>query len=204
MIKGTDVSIYQPHVNWKQLVLDGFGGFSYARSCEGMVPDAMHWTHILQARAEGVPIGSYQFGHPSQNARSLAEYFVSRADWCELRLVYDMESLSQGKVPENAAEHADEWCEIVKSLTGTEPIIYSSTSYWNTMVKQLGRVVGDWWDWWCAEYDNNTPDHPATKWLYVAHQYAGNVLLAGQTSKWDLDCVYAETIDALRTIPRMP
>lgn len=214
MIRGVDVSLYQPRVDWRQLRADGFE-FFYARCCEGTVPDELHGTHLANGRAAGLVGGSYQFGHPSMDVEACAEFFLARASLIhgQLRPVLDMESLSTGddgkkRVPENAGEWTDQWCEIVKTAlmrlfpdsfgARRGPIVYASKSYWEAMCilrPSVGGPLG--WDWWNAEYVNGTPCQPKTPLPYVAHQYAGNVALAGQVGLWDLDAVYEDSLERL-------
>jgi len=190
---GVDVSQYQPHVDWSALVRDGYGSFAYARCCEGTTLDPLHAVHVLNARAAGVPIGSYQFGHPSQDCATLVAAFLAHAHLIELRPVIDMETLSDGHVPTNAASWADDWCERVKAATGLEPIIYASTSYWRTMLvlkPEIGGPLG--WDWWAAQFGGTRPP------LSIAWQERGNVALPHQVGLWDVDSVDAPDVGALR------
>lgn len=206
-VLGVDVSAFQPHVNWPQLRTDGYR-FAYARCCDGLVLDLYHDGHVANAQAVGLAVGSYQFGHPSMDVDRLATFFLEHADVTELRPVIDMETLSHGAVPENAAEWADQWCELVKAATGTEPIIYASLSYWRTMCTlkpDVGGALG--WDWWCAAYESGVghlnfadlerPPKPVGL-PYVAWQFAGNVTLPGQSGFWDVDVVLDESCDVLR------
>ena len=193
-VKGVDVSIYQRNVDWAQLRVDGFQ-FFYARACDGSSVDPTHDGHIAAGRAAGLLGGSYQFGHPSMPVEALVATFLAKASIVpgQLRPVIDMETLSEGHVPENAGEWADRWCELVKEQTGTEPIIYASTSYWTTMNHLRPSVGGPMgWDWWAAQYSINPP----TSWPWVAWQNFGDVTLSGQVGKWDLDVT--RDLDALR------
>ncbi len=194
MIRGVDVSAYNPHVNWPQLVVSGLGGFAYAKCTEQAGVDAMHTLHVLNARAAGVPIGSYCFGHPSHAAPESVDTFLAHAFLGELRPVIDMEALAAGNVvPHNAAEWADRWCEMVKAATGTEPIIYASTSYWQTLCTlkpEIGGPIG--WNWWAAQYGGKRP-HGSIAW-----QEQGDVKLAGQDGLWDIDSIDADNCDVLR------
>lgn len=206
MLLGVDVSTYQRVINWAHLVDAGIV-FAYARVADGTTVDDMYRQHTLAARAVEIPIGGYQFGHPSMDVQACADLLLATASLYELRPCVDMETLSKGVVPSNAASWADAWCEIVKRALARlypasdaamrGPLIYASTSYYNTMVTQLSTVQG--WDWWCAEYDTGKPSQPRTKWPYVAHQYAGDVPMDGQVGLWDRDAVYGETIAILRT-----
>lgn len=196
MIHGVDVSIFQPHVDWRQLRIDGFQ-FAYARACEGAYADPSHVQHIAGARAAGIAIGSYGVGHPSQDANYLADFFCTHADVSELRPVLDIETLSNGQVPTNAGPWADAWCERVKATLHVEPIIYASTFYYLEMCKQCPSLGGETgWDVWLAEYHASV-DHPP-KTPHIAWQWAGNVPLKGQQGLWDRDVVEGESIDALR------
>jgi GH25 family lysozyme M1 (1,4-beta-N-acetylmuramidase) len=216
LMRGVDVSVYQTKVDWRQLVIDGYGGFAYAKATEGAWTDGMHATHILNAVRAGVPVGSYAFGHPLQDVETSVDTFLRVVDaqhspTDRLRHVIDMESLAtddngQKIVPPNAGEWADRWCELMKFKSGSEPIIYASLFYMLEMTKQVPSVGGAaGWDFWLALY-TGSPNHPAKYQQivipqYVAHQYAGDVDLQNQVGKWDLDAVYSDNIDVLR-MPR--
>ncbi len=186
---GVDVSSYQQMVDWKQLRASGYE-FAYVRCCDGHVIDTMQDTHTVRARAASLVTGSYQYGHPSMDVLQLADFFVQHAWFDQLRPVIDMEALAVGNiVPHNAGEWADAWCERVKASAGTEPIIYSSPSYYNQMVDQHTDVGG--WDWWCAAYTQGVgviaTIPPRTKYAFVAWQNGGDVKLAGVVGQADVD-----------------
>lgn len=213
-IKGTDLSEYIAAVNWPHLITDGYGNFTTVRACDGFYKDKLHDTHVANAIANNVPVGSYQYGHPSMDVKKVAEAYLAIVDKAHaqgrdrLRHVIDMESLvttanGQKVVPDTAGEWTDAWCEIVKYETGSEPIIYASAYYAIAMMKQVPSLLGPTgWDFWCADY-TGTPTHPTTVGgltipVYLSHQYAGDVHLPNQAGLWDLDAVYDDSIDRLR------
>jgi GH25 family lysozyme M1 (1,4-beta-N-acetylmuramidase) len=201
MILGVDVSSFQPRVDWRQLRIDGCQ-FASVRCCEGLNLDSMHDTHIRDAISEGFKVGSYQVGHPSQDVTKLAEFFLKHANIIPGHLMPspDMETLAAGHVPDNAGPWTDEWCEIVKRHASVDSLIYSAPSYYLTMLAQRPSLGGPFgWDWWMAWYCGATQpkSYGGQSLTYVAHQFEGNVPLRGQVGMWDLDVVYAESIDAL-------
>ena len=195
--KGVDLSVYQQGVHYAQLRTDGFV-FAYARAYDGLVADPSHDGHVGCCRAVGIAAGSYQYLEWSSDPVAQADKFLTTATIAELRPVVDVETLSAGKaVPPDAAQRTDAWCERVKRMCGIEPIVYASLYYWRAMCGQLPSLGGaTGWDWWLADYCG--PTHPIIGQPYVAHQYAGNVPLAGQPGLWDLDCVYDDNFDVLR------
>lgn len=221
MIFGVDVSIFQSHVDWRQLRIDG-NRFFYARCTEGIVPDKTHDAHLANGRAEDLSGGSYGVGHPTQSVQELVDAFLARASLVkgQLRPVLDIETLSRGPdgklhIPDNAGAWSDAWCELVKTAlvamfpdsfgARKGPIIYASASYFLTMCAQRPSIGGPFgWDWWNADY-TGTPNHPTKLGgldlpPYVAHQFAGNVPMKGQTGLWDCDVIYdgEEGLDRLR------
>lgn len=221
MIFGTDVSFFQPRVDWKQLRIDG-NRFMYARCTEGIVPDKTHDVHLVNARNEDQAGGSYGVGHPTQKVEDLVDAFLARASLVkgQLRPVLDIETLSRGPdgkqhIPDNAGSWSDAWCEIVKTRlvqlfpdsfgARRGPIIYASASYFLTMRVQRPSIGGPFgWDWWNADYTGspNKPTKLGTADLppYVAHQFAGNVTMKGQVGYWDRDVIYddEEGLERLR------
>lgn len=209
MIRGVDVSCYQPVVDWRQLVLSGDGGFAYAKCTEATVKDSMHDRHVLGARAAGVPVGSYCFGRPDHDVAASVETFLKYAWLDELRPFLDMEALLNGKtIPPNAADWHDEWCDRVKSwaqknrpdsqLAKRGPLVYSFLSYFKTTRALKPSAFGPTgWDLMLSLPDG-TPDHPSVGLPYIAHQFACNVKMPGQVGLWDRDVVYDEGIDVLR------
>lgn len=193
MTRGVDVSEYQRAVDWPRLASDGFE-FFYARAANGLVPDKLHDAHLVNGRAAGLVGGSYQFGHPSMDVAACADFFLARASLVrgQLRPVVDMEALSEGKIPDNAAAWTDAWCERVKLAlermypesfgARRGPIVYASTSYWRAMVAMRPALGGPFgWDWWAAQYGGQQPSDS------IAWQLAGDVALAGQVGLWDVD-----------------
>ncbi len=214
MVKGTDVSSFTSVVDWRQLVIDGYGGFCYARACDGTYVDPLHGKHVTNAIINGVPIGSYQYGHPSMDLDVTVKAYLDviaqahASGRNRLRHVIDMESLvtianGQKVIPANAGAWTDAWCEIIKRETQTEPIIYASAYYAIEMAKQVPSLLGPTgWDYWCADY-TGTPNQPTHVGgleipVYVAQQYCGDVKLSGQVGLWDLDAVYNDNPDVLR------
>lgn len=200
---GVDVSAFQAQVNWAELFNLGFR-FVYARCCEGLNLDAMHEKHILASRAAGFKSGSYQFGHPSMDVEALAKFFIAHAFFDQLRPVIDMESLAtsaDGKkiVPLNAGAWCLAWCKYVQVNTGVKPIVYASTSYMQTMLRQEPELVmyldlaNDFWD---AEYHADGDYNPIKK-PCVARQYQGNVHQDGIAGLADLDVLYSSTLAPL-------
>lgn len=208
MIHGVDVSSFQRKVDWRQLRIDGFQ-FASVRCCEGLTLDSMHDIHISDAISEGFIVGSYQIGHPSQDVTKLAELFLKHAYIVpgHMKPVPDMETLSNGHVPENAGPWCDTWCEIVKEHTGVSPMPYASSSYWLSMCAQRPSLGGPFgWDWWCAAYKSgvgvcNLDDLKRPPVIngkpFVAWQWAGNITIPGQVGLWDRDVVLAESLERI-------
>ncbi len=210
MILGVDVSSYTTTVDWPQLRTNGIQ-FAYARTCDGLNEDKLYRLHTIGARNAGVAIGGYQFGHPSMNVKDCAEFFLSLVSMVELRPVVDLETLSQGHVPDNAGEWADQWCELVKAAmlslwpdsvnARRGPIVYASTSYMAVMRDQKRSAFGPTgWDWWDAEYRagvgvHGDPTQPMRAGA-IAWQYSGDVAIKGQVGLFDEDV--AADLDRLR------
>lgn len=201
MIYGVDVSSFQRNVKWAKLRQDGHE-FASVRCCEGLELDSMHDDHVKNAKSEGFLVGSYQVGHPTQDVTKLAQFFLAHAhiETGHLKPSPDMETLWNGHVPANAGTWTDEWCEIVKRITGVNSMPYASPSYWLAMCDQCPTLGGETgWDWWMAWYLGATQPktYQGQKLIYVAHQFEGNVPLAGQPGLWDRDVVYAPDLSRL-------
>lgn len=201
MLHGVDLSTFQRDVNYPELARAV--AFAYCKATDANKPDGVHWVpftdpmhekHVVALRDVGLPTGSYAFGHPTQDVNACADYFVAHAWYDQLRPVIDMEALAAGdKVPDNAGEWTEAWCVRVEAGTGTKPIIYSSSSYAQTMIQQCPALKDR--DFWIAAYPGGPqipPDHmPKVAGLppgrILAWQWTGTGTLPGIKGNADRD-----------------
>lgn len=73
--EGIDVSHYEPRVDWQAVKQSG-RSYAMAKATEGLTQiDAMFVRHRFGARAVGLPLGAYHFGHPGEDPVRQAERF---------------------------------------------------------------------------------------------------------------------------------
>jgi len=194
MINGVDVSSYNPNLDYAQLAKSGVA-FAWCKCSEGAtVLDKMHDQHTTGFRAAGVRTGSYCFGHTSQDAAATADFFLANATIDQLKPVIDMETLSQGRVPDNAGEWCLAWLERVERITGIRAIIYASTSYLAAMIKQCPALSA--YDVWLAEYHvPPSPDRLPKVTRMVAWQWSGSGTLPGAPTPIDRDVLIVDSLD---------
>ncbi|MGX9924166.1 glycoside hydrolase family 25 protein [Streptomyces sp. NPDC002248] len=160
MIKGVDVSSYQP----EQFSTSGYS-FVFVKATEGTsyINPKMK-AQAAWARKKGLLLGFYHFLHPG-NVQAQAEYFVSKCDSVGVDiLACDWESGTQG-IPSNADK--DAFLKAVKKLRPTHKVIlYTGQNLWLT--KDKTSFVQD--GLWIAQY-NDRPGQPNIKASWLFHQY---------------------------------
>lgn len=204
MIFGVDVSEYVTDVDAAQLRLSGVR-FASVKCCDASLrngiwipfTDKKHELFSDRFRAESIPTSSYCFCHPSMDLRSLMDYFIAHAYYDQLLLALDLESLSHGQVPDNAGKWTLDAWSYIGDKTGDAPLVYASTSYMRTMIRQCPDLKTV--KIWLAEYHGSaapdSPPHP--EFDYVAWQFAGDVKMAGVTGMVDRDVVFEEDLSEL-------
>lgn len=199
MLNLVDLSTFQRRVRYSELATAVAGGWIKATDARkhgaAWFPfvDEMHEDHHRGLRSAGRPTGSYCFGHPTQDVNQSADFFVQHSFFDQLRPVIDMESLADGNaIPPNAGDWTAAWLARVRMDSGVEPMVYASSSYAETMIRQCPSLRDV--DHWIAAYPGamTPPDHmPTVRGLLAARvlawQWTGTGRLPGIDGNADRD-----------------
>lgn len=160
-----DASNNQSSINVSALKKAGAGAL-YHKVSEGSSFVDKYWhARRVAARAAGMPVGGYHFGHPKNNPVKEADFFLAHYGppprRGELRPCLDIE-VTDGR----PAAHVHDWvrafCVRVHAKLGVWPTIYASESY----VKAWGleALPGPKW---VAKYAASEPGVKWDAWQYT-------------------------------------
>ncbi len=138
---GIDVSSYQGHPDWSAIAGSGIT-FAWAKATEGTsITDADFVYNMTNAKANGIPIGAYDFVHPNLNtpAQEAAHFWAvagpyMKADGLSFMPMLDFEVFSGVTGASTYSEWANLWCSNVVALAAaagvkTKPCIYTSACH---------------------------------------------------------------------------
>jgi len=189
MIKGIDVSKWEPVIDW-QKVADQNIRFVFVKASQGAYKDTSFSTHWKNSKGV-MPRGAYHFYYPWTDPKRQAEAFYDALDddWGELPFVVDIEAYKDRDAPYFGWKRWYDYLERLKELAPSKEImIYTGFYYW----KDYGPA---WWDLprhtyfaqyplWLASYSQYTPEQSKyiplrgwNEWLFW--QYDENEILDG-------------------------
>jgi GH25 family lysozyme M1 (1,4-beta-N-acetylmuramidase) len=148
---GTDVSSYQPTVDWLKCKTNGIA-FAYTKATEGTgYTDSTMVSHINGAVAQGIPIGMYHYARPdlhtnitgASSADSEAQHFLDVAGpyiqtggkYLIPMLDWEAPGITNTTLSQPASSQwVNEWCYYVSNYAKTKGItmkcmVYSGTWY---------------------------------------------------------------------------
>lgn len=160
MIKGLDVSVHNPTIDWNKVKSAGYE-FVYIKHSQGVgAIDKMFAVHFTNAKSAGLKVGLYHFATLNNqdevvDAKQEAEFFISQTKHIDADLlpVIDVEtnevSLTQSEI--------EAWIETYYRGLGDKCILYSGSWFLNANLQanhRLGRIP-----LWLSSYplDKNTP-----------------------------------------------
>lgn len=159
MIKGLDVSVHNPTVDWGKLKKAGFE-FAYIKHSQGVgAVDKMFAIHFSNAKAAGLKVGLYHFATLNNldevtDAKAEAEFFLNQTKHVDADLlpVIDVETNEVSLTP----AEVEAWIETYYKALGEKCILYSGSWFLNANLApthKLGRIP-----LWLSSYplDKNT------------------------------------------------
>ncbi|MBX3596834.1 MAG: glycoside hydrolase family 25 protein [Rhizobiaceae bacterium] len=189
-VHGTDVSKYQPHVDWQAAREAGIS-FAFIKATEGgdRVDDKFreHWNN---ARAAGVPRGAYHFYYFCRPAAEQAAWFIRNVprEKGALPPILDMEwnpdspSCKLRPPAETVRREMKIFLDIVERHYGKKPVIYTSIDFFDD--NNLSTFHG--YRYWLRSVAGHPSEkygsHPFTFW-----QYTGTGVVPGIRGKVDIN-----------------
>jgi lysozyme len=223
-VKGIDVSIYDPVVNWAKVRAQGYR-FVYVRASYGVenkqtLMDAMFPSHWAGAKNAGMLRGAYHYLRAAQDgAKQAAEFLkIVKPEKGDLPPALDLEQYFNESATRNQfMDNAEAFLSKVKLETGITPMVYSRASFLKEKVCQANGVAPTWaskylvWDaHWTYAYENVQPLQAAGWPAYTFWQYSGEKEhLDGITNQYgtpiavDLD-VFKGTLEDLQKLAGAP
>lgn len=135
-VLGVDAASFQYDLNWADIKADGYT-FAYEKAVQGTYYTNSYWSYnISQAKANGIPIGSYDFADFGDDPTSSANYFWNEikstvsGDGLTLEPMLDAEKYQTG----NEDSWIATWSSVLVADAKTagitiQPIVYTYQSW---------------------------------------------------------------------------
>ncbi|MGB3501429.1 MAG: GH25 family lysozyme [Mesorhizobium sp.] len=189
-VHGTDVSKYQPMVDWPTKRVNKIN-FVFIKATEGgdRVDDRFH-EHRAGARAAGIPYGAYHFFYFCRPASEQAAWFIQNVprEKGMMPPVLDMEwnhlspSCKLRPPPETVRAEMRVFLGIVERHYGKRPIIYTDPKFFEENGLEAFRGYPFWL--------RSTAGHPSEKYgphPFVFWQYTGTGIVPGIRGDADIN-----------------
>ena len=135
-VQGIDVSVWQGGINWGS-VKDAGVKYAYARATNGTkIIDSTFDKNWAGMKNNGILRGAYQFFRPGQDAVAQANLILQRMGPLgptELPPMIDVEE-ADWQPKSVVAKKVGQWLDVVEAATGTKPLIYTGTWFWDPQV----------------------------------------------------------------------
>lgn len=133
-ISGFDISHYQGHINWDQLVEDENAGFMYIKASEGSgLQDNMYQRNFTEAKRVGFKVGSYHFFRATASAHEQFKNFMSmvKKEDQDLLPIVDVETIGRGVNMFTFHERLTSLLRLIEMEFGKRPLIYTGQNFYN-------------------------------------------------------------------------
>jgi lysozyme len=130
LVKGIDISHWQPNVDFVSLRNQGFL-FAFIKASEHLYRDQMFHNHWTNAKNAGVIVGAYHYFHPSEDPVKQAQYFAKTVGPLaveDMPCAMDWET-TDGVPSETDLDRALTFLQTLEKLTHKTPIIYTSAHF---------------------------------------------------------------------------
>lgn len=178
VVRGLDVSHYQPKINWSQVKAGGYE-FAFLKATEGLTRrDPLYLQHKAGAKIAGLMVGAYHFFRPNIDPIAQAAHFARtigpQHSPQDLPPVIDFE-VSDGAPGADDVSEASIFCQELQRITGRLPIVYTGPYFFQA----LGASTKGFekYPLWIAHYGTRCPLVPApwSKWTFHQYSEKGNI-----------------------------
>lgn len=189
-VHGTDVSRFQPPVDWARARANGVN-FVFIKATEGADDtDPMFGTHWRAARAAGIPAGGYHFWYHCASGMAQARNFIRQVPRARGALppVLDIEWTPTSPTCTRRTPQAEllretqSFINAVRAHYGQVPVVYVTPDIYRD--RGLGRLRGVQF-WLRSTAGHPSEVHPGAAWTFW--QYSGTGLIPGITGEADLN-----------------
>ncbi|EFL28765.1 lysozyme M1 (1,4-beta-N-acetylmuramidase M1) [Streptomyces himastatinicus ATCC 53653] len=194
-VEGVDVSNHQGSVNWTSLWNKNVR-FAYVKATESTTyKNPAFSSQYNGAFKKGMIRGAYHFALPNKSSGSKqADFFVRNGgDWSNdgktLPPVLDMEynpygGTCYGKTKAQMVGWIKDFSSRVKSLTGRDPVIYTTTSWWKSCTGNSGAFASKN-PLWVARYTASPGALPAGWKTHTFWQYTSTGPVVGDHNRFN-------------------
>ena len=172
---GLDVSRHQKDVNWLEVAQHEKPYFVFIKATEGtLITDPTYDRHRRELEEAGITWGAYHFFGHRTSGKEQARNFIKTAKLKPGNIipVLDIEWHRFMKDPKRSVREAKAFCNEIKRYYGTNPIIYCSTNFYDTYLKNDFKPRD--YILWIADYRGTAPEMPWTLWQHTeAHRIQG-------------------------------
>lgn len=178
-LTGFDISHYQGHINWDQLIEDENAGFMYIKASEGSgLQDNMYQRNFAEAKRVGFKVGSYHFFRATATAHEQFKNFMSmvRKEDQDLLPIVDVETIGRGVNMFTFHERLTSLLRLIEMEFGKRPLIYTGQNFYN---KYLYGAQYRGYKFMIASYSFEEPvlqsNDDFLLWQYTGHGSARGV-----------------------------
>ncbi|MGY0058490.1 lysozyme [Streptomyces sp. LZ34] len=194
-VEGVDVSSHQGNVAWSTLWSSGVR-FAYVKATEGTTYTNPYFAQQYNGSFNvGMIRGSYHFALPDNSSGAAqATYFVNHGggwskDGKTLPGALDMEynpygATCYGKSASAMVSWIKDFSNTYKSLTGRDPVIYTSTSWWKSCTGN-SSAFGAVNPLWIPRYGDSVGELPAGWGFHTIWQYTSSGATVGDHNKFN-------------------
>lgn len=186
-IEGIDISHWQDTIDWPAVKSDGIE-FALAKATEATdYVDPTFDTNRAEAKAAGIAFGAYHFFRSDEDPTVQAQHFATTmgsVETGEISPVLDLET-ADGEGASTIVERALTFLQVLESLTGRVPIIYTSPSFFDSTLDGPAALGG--YPLWIANWETSCPTVPAAWADWSVWQYTDSGSVNGIGGPVDRD-----------------
>lgn len=197
-VHGSDVSRFQPPVDWATARANGVN-FVFIKATEGGdLADPMFDAHWRGARAAGVATGAYHFWYHCRPGIEQARWFIRNVPRAPGALppVLDIEwtptspTCTRRTPQDELLRETQAYIDTVRAHYGQQPLVYVTPDVWRD--RELWRLRNvDFWLRSVAGHPSQV--YPGKQWTFW--QYSSTGLVPGITGEADLNTFRGSTAD---------
>lgn len=164
---GLDVSRHQSNIDWATVIENNRPDFVFLKATEGtLIVDPTYKKHRDALQEAGIPCGAYHFFGHRTSGKEQARNFIQTAGLKkgDLLPVLDIEKHRFMTDSKKSVKEAKAFCREIKKHYGKYPIIYCSTNFYNTYLRD--DFSPRTYHLWIADYRPSAPD---LKWQIWQH-----------------------------------
>ena len=155
-LEGFDISHHNGTIDWRQLASDPHAGFVYLKMTEGgNIVDDTYKRNLIEARRNGIKVGSYHFFRPNVSASVQFSNFKRVFDSSNQDLVPMIDVETNPSSRAQLESTLESLLMMIEKEYGRMPIIYTGKNYYNKYF--YGGRFAKKYKFWIAAYTDEQP-----------------------------------------------